>query len=428
MTRKKLTSRLLDSLAVAPAAYDVFDSAVKGFHVRVHPSGVMSFALRYRDPAGGKPPRYHRFTIGAYGSLTPDEAREIAQAKRAEVDRGLNPVRDDRLRKSALTFDDVLARFVAHLHEKRTAGYATKADRALRAHCAPLPEKGAPRRAPARGAVEQWGPRPVASITREEVAELHARMHETPALANYTVRVLASLFSFAQTRGWLPATAANPARHIAYYAEKKRDRVLTDHEAAKLGDALRTAETTGTPWQAVAIVRLVFLTGMRREEAATLRWDAVDTAHRRLLLAKTKTGRSERPLGAAAAELLEAVRAKSAGSPYVFPSPADATKPYASTFKHWQKIREAAELPDVLLHTLRHDVATEAGMAYPLGVLMAITGHADAKTASRYLHQHDDPTKRAADDVSRRREAKLAASPHPAPMGGKKVRVGSARP
>lgn len=414
VTRKRLTSRLIDSLPVRATAYDVFDASVKGFHVRVHPSGVLSFALRYRDPAGGKPPRYHRFTIGTYGSITPDEARDIALAKRAEVDRGLNPVRDERLRKTALTFDDVLLRFLAHLREKRTTGYAARVERTLRAHCAPLPEPRVGRRrrpSPARGAVEQWGPRPVASITRDEVAELHTRMGATPALANYTVRILASMFAYAQTRGWIESGAPNPARAVAYYPEQKRDRVLTDLEAAKLGEALRTAEASGTPWQAVNIIRLLFLTGMRREEAATLRWDAVDVANRRVVLATTKTGRSERPLGAAAVELLETIRDRSAGSAYVFPSPADARQPYRSTPKHWGTIRTAAGLPDVMLHALRHDVATEAGMHYPLGVLMAITGHADAKTASRYLHQHDDPTKRAADDVSRRRAAKLAASP-----------------
>ena len=152
----KLTARSVAALPVRPDPYDVFDRFVRGFHVRVHPSGVVSFALRYRDPAGGTPPRYHRFTIGRYGPLTPDAARAIALAKRADITAGGNPVRDARLRASAMSFEDACARFAAHLEDTRSVRHARETARLLRTHCAP--RDGARQRDPAHGAREHWGP------------------------------------------------------------------------------------------------------------------------------------------------------------------------------------------------------------------------------------------------------------------------------
>jgi integrase len=413
--RSKLTARTLDALPIRAASYDVFDTELRGFHVRVHPSGILSFALRYRDPAGGTPPRYHRFTIGRYGELTPDAARTIAQAKRAEIQAGANPVRDERLRKSALSFDDAIMRYVAHLTDTRSVRYAAESKRLLRSHCAPLAEPGQLRRDPESGARENWGPRPLASITRAEILELHQRMRSTPTLANRVVATLSALFGFASKQGW-PGVHLNPVTPRPHYKETSRGRVLSDGDAARLGEALRTAEKNGTPWQAIGIIRLAFLTGMRREEATQLRWDAIDVKHARVVLAESKTGRSERPLGAATITLLDELRAKAPKrSPFVFPSPDDPKTHYQNAPKHWARIRLAAGLADVRFHDLRHDVATETGMRYPLSVLMAVTGHADAATASKYIHQHDDPTKRAADDVTQRRADKLVA---PVPKEG----------
>ena len=412
-TKVRLTARSIDGLAVREVAYDVFDAEVKGYHVRIHPSGVVSFALRYRDPAGGNPARYHRLVLGSYGTITPEGARAIARERRAEVERGHNPVRDARLRRNAMTFDDAVTLFVEHLRQSRSVRYADEAERVLRKHCAPLGGDTAPRRAPTTGSAENWGPRPVASIARAEILELHQRMKRTPVLANAVVRILSALFTFASKQGW-PGVLGNPVMPRPSYTERARGRVLSDLDAAKLGEALRDAAAGGAPWQAIGVIRLAFLSGMRREEAATLRWDAIDIPHARVVLAATKTGRSERPLGASTITLLNELRAVAPKlSPFVFPSPDDPKKPYRGTPKHWARVRAAAGLEDVRFHDLRHDTATETGMRYPLGVLMAITGHADAKTATRYLHQHDSPTKRAADDVTERRAAKLSAEIDP---------------
>ena len=81
----KLTKRTVD--AIRPAAdRDVFvwdsgDGALKGFGVRVKPSGAASYLVQYRTPEG----RTRRLAFGRVGVLTPDQARKLASDKLKEV-------------------------------------------------------------------------------------------------------------------------------------------------------------------------------------------------------------------------------------------------------------------------------------------------------------------------------------------------------
>lgn len=434
VTKVKLTKSLVDAITPVPGAIvDRFDTEVRGFHVRVFPSGRKVFAFRYRDPAGGKPPKYHRLTIGDYGPLTPDQARDVARRHRTAVDQDENPARERQARRDAMTVDEAMGAFLEHLATERSTRHAAETRRLLEAHIAP-PKGGrlrygktpteAPksRPKPERGATENWGPRPVASITRADVVGVHRALKDTPVLANRVMAALSALFAFAQ--GWLGSAAlpTNPVEPMPRYKERRRGRVLSDADAARLGTALRELEKADAlPWQGIQLVRLLFLTGMRRSEATRLRWAEVDLKRGRLVLGDSKTGESVRPLGAPAVELLAALP-RDRRSPYVFPSLTSPARPYALLGEQWPTIRTAAKLEGLRLHDLRHDTATEAGMRYPAAVLMAITGHTTLATASRYTHQHEDPTKRAADAVAQARAAKLAGTKPAEPNADAAVR------
>jgi integrase len=149
----------------------------------------------------------------------------------------------------------------------------------------------------------------------------------------------------------------------------------------------------------VNAIRLLLLTGWREQEVLALRWAALDLDGGRARLAETKTGLSHRPLGGAAVQLLREMP-RLIGSPFVFPSRAlDAP---LTDIKHvWHAVRHAAGLGSVRLHDLRHHFASiGAQQGLSLIALGAVLGHRELATTRKYAHLGDDPTKRAADQIS----------------------------
>ena len=117
------------------------------------------------------------------------------------------------------------------------------------------------------------------------------------------VELLGGIYTWAEKRELVPGP--NPVRGVEKAKGAPKDRVLTREELKSLGEAIRDAELPSPA--AAACARLIALTGLRREEAAGLTWREFDEAGSCLRLQDTKTGRSTRPLGGAAKELLAAL-------------------------------------------------------------------------------------------------------------------------
>jgi integrase len=172
---------------------------------------------------------------------------------------------------------------------------------------------------------------------------------------------------------------------------------------------LVTAEKEGEPWQALGIIRLLLLTGLRRDEARALRWDYVDEQGGRLLLPDTKTGKSARPLAAPVMTLLTELRQRSGKSPWVFPATRGEGH-FIGLQKVWARIRARAGLQDVRLHDLRHNLASLAvASGESLFITGKVLGHRKARSTERYAHLADDPIKAAVDRTAGRILAQLAA-------------------
>lgn len=115
LRQTKITKRLVDSLRPKDEVYSVWDHEVPGFGVRVMTTGRKSFVLKYSIN------RMQRWiTLGRYGDLTVDEARKLAQTRRGEVAKGLDPTVDLRARRSAPTISELIERFIAEHVEVKT--------------------------------------------------------------------------------------------------------------------------------------------------------------------------------------------------------------------------------------------------------------------------------------------------------------------
>jgi integrase len=209
--------------------------------------------------------------------------------------------------------------------------------------------------------------------------------------ARKVVRDLSAVFSFAIRSEIVPR---NPCETAAVRkTDNQNDRFLTLEEVTRLGAALDTLEEEGVNPKAVNIARLWALTGCRRDEIAGLSWQELDLENGLLQFANSKTGKSVRPLGAAAIALLKSIDTQD-GSEFVFPGERGDGH-YQGTKTMWSKAIKKAGLPGATPHTLRHTMgstATSTGEA--LALTGAILGHANPRSTAIYAHVQNDPSKR----------------------------------
>jgi len=191
---------------------------------------------------------------------------------------------------------------------------------------------------------------------------------------------------------------------------------------SRLGEALRIAETDGIPWEAdeagpkakhlakpanrrtridphsIAAIRLLILTGARKQEILTSQWDHVDLQRGVLFLPDSKTGKKPVYLSAAALAVLASIP-RYEGNPYIIAG-AKPGAPRADLNKPWESITRASGLSGLRLHDLRHSFASVgAGGGLGLQIVGKLLGHTQTSTTARYAHLDADPLRRAADKI-----------------------------
>ena len=197
----------------------------------------------------------------------------------------------------------------------------------------------------------------------------------------------------AEIYGYRPE-GTNPCTGIKRYRRQGRERFLSAAEIRRLGEVLVRHETDHP--QAVAIIRLLLLTGCRNSEIVTLKWSYYREG--KLFLPDGKTGPRTVWLSSAARQILDGLPRKSV---WIFPSPrTDGCLTAVTVGWVWRRVRAEADLCDVHLHDLRH---TYASMALAQGetvlTIGRLLGHADPATTLKYTHLADSMVRRAVDTV-----------------------------
>ena len=366
----KLTKRTVDALEVEAGDALFWDREMAGFGVRVHATGRKTYVVQSRGPRG---PR--RVTLGRHGETSCEEARKQAALVIDRIKRGEDPSSSPPAAEPTLC---VLAERFMRAHVKQhcrpstAAGYRALLEKHL------LPELGAT---------------PVIGIGRAEVAALHHRLRGMPARANAAVDLLSQMFALAEAWELIPP-GRNPCRGFRRYRTKKRERFLSGEEYRRLGRALADSEAGGAWPPAIAALRLLVLTGCRRDEILKLRWDDVDRTAGELRLIDAKTGPRMVPLTTPVREVLDAVPRRP-GVPWVFAGRKGGR--LSNLYQYWEPVRERAGLGDVRIHDLRHSYASRAlALGESLSVIGKLLGHVKLATTARYAHLMRDAEKAAA--------------------------------
>ena len=248
------------------------------------------------------------------------------------------------------------------------------------------------------------GDKPVASVTRSDVASFHYSLAKVPYQANRCLEMVSKMFNLAEMWGWRPENT-NPRRYIKAFRERKRERYLTKEETRKVVGIITDPLLTDLNCSAAYCLLLLLNTGCRLSEILTLRWEFVDEENSRLRLPDSKTGARDVYVSKAVLNILNDIRIcpyRPITNPYVIWG----QKPdsYLKDIQHrWQRFRKRAGVPDVRIHDLRHTFASYAvsqGMSLPM--IGRLLGHTQIQTTARYAHLMSDAVIAAADQVSQR--------------------------
>jgi integrase len=405
-----LSKRVVDAAKPKEGDYFVWCSSTPGFGVRIYPSGRKAFVAQVRV---GRLQR--RVKIGVYGPFTVEQARKKAEDIIRGAAEGRDPQEEKREARAALTVAELCD---LYLEAARAGLVTTRFKRAKKMstvaidegrvarHIKPLIGSGRARDL-TRAAVQRMAD----DIAKGKTAGVfpgkprgRAVVTGGPKTAARVVELLGGIYSWAEKRGEI--SGVNPTKGVETVGSEARDRVLSSKEIRKLGTVL--AECAHQP--AAQALHLIALTGLRREEACALRWHEIDLEGHCVRLEQTKTGRSMRPIGRAAVDLL---RQLSNRQVWVFPNrkgsgSADMKKAIAALF-------EKAGIHDARSHDLRRTFGTTAAnLGYSDATIGEILGHSRrGVTSVHYIRRPDSALIAAAESIASEIGSLLFIEEHP---------------
>jgi integrase len=315
------------------------DDAVPGFGLRVRDSGVRTWFLQYKFGA-----KHCRLKIGSYPGLTLEKARGKARKYREQVEDGDNPAakRAETKKRAADTFRPLTERFLAWQSKRLKPRTMEEVERHLLKHARPLHEKH------------------LAGIDRRAVAALlsEAAAERGPIAANRLRASLSMFFGWCMKEGLVEQNAAIGTNR---QPETKRDRVLSEAEIREIWSALGDDDYGD-------IIRLLLLTGARREEVGGLEWREVDFSAGEIVLPPSRTKNKQQhqiPMSDAVAGILKGRRGL-IDKEHVF-GRNGGFQGWSNCFErlsrriHAARGKKSKPMPGFVVHDIRRTVATLMG-------------------------------------------------------------------
>lgn len=415
---QRLTDKLIAAIKPADKIYDIWDSDVKGFVLRIHPSGIKSFRYSYRVDGNRK-----TYTIGKFGNLTTAQAREHVKIKAAEVLNGIDVQAEkieSRKPQVAALQDQTLAHFIDTVYAPWRNAHRKDSDSSIRRLLHNF---------------KDLLPVPLNAITANHALDYQTKRINAgikPTTINRDMNELRACLTHAVDREIL---SKSPLEHFSDLKSDKMGRVrwLLDDEEIRLRSVLahRDADIKAKREHAnqlrtkyshpllpsldhqaygdhmTPMTILSFLTGLRRGELFGLTWKDIDfkTCNVRVQGSGSKSGNTRFiPLCKEAVEVLHAWRAQTTSKHLVFEN--EETGAAFTTIKTaWGRIVKLAELEDFTWHDLRHDFGSKLAMAgVSLYTIKDLMGHASIETTQIYAHLSPQHKHQSIAALDRRRE------------------------
>jgi integrase len=375
MPTLKLTPQAIRQTVIAPGQRKVqlFDTETPGLVLELRASQRGTFYLRYT--AAGKT-RYVK--LGLLNALTLADARRAAQHEVGRLALGqppVTPVPAPVIPTLATFVQDRYLPFVKSYKRSWSTDESILRNYVL----------------PALGALA------LDRITRDDVLRLiqHHRQTHLPSSSNRVLILCRYLFNLG-LKWEIPGVTANPSKGIPRFQENnRRERYLSPDETQRLFKTLKDSLNPSLR----DIVPMLLLTGARKNEVLQARWEDLDLERRSWRIPHPKSGEARHvPLSDALLALLASLPSRTDGV-WLFPNPRTG-KPFLSIYHSWDTARQAAGLPEVRIHDLRHSFASYlVNCGHSLYEVQTLLGHTQIKTTQRYAHLSQETLRAATNAV-----------------------------
>ena len=401
--KKKLTSRTVKPLTPEDKPYEVVDTDIKGFLLRVQPSGAKTYSLSYRNSDGMR----QRYKIGDAGSLTPQQARDIAEKEAARVASGID-IQAERKKYRASAEDrnfQTLRGFIEHKYEPwvlehRKSGKETvkRIERNFGVfYNKPLMDINA-------WVIEKWqSERLKAGIGKvtvhRDVSALKAALSKAAEWELIPSHPLAKVKPLKLNRtGKVRYLSGSEEKQLRKTLQARDIKIKSERDSANKWRDVRGYELLPDLLNChyadhhTPIVLLAINTGLRRGELFDLKWEDINF-RTKILTVEGETAKSgdtrHIPLNPEALGILKKWKVQNKKQARVFYGKKGTRLDNIKTA--WRGMISDAKIKNFRFHDLRHTFASKLVMkGVPLNTVRELLGHSDLKTTLRYAHLAPD--------------------------------------
>lgn len=401
----KLTKPVVEKADPAEKDYLIWDTDIKGFGLRVWPSGSKTFIYQYRNAKG----QTRKLKLGTYPEISHLAARKAAERARGDVLNKIDPQAEKQAeredwnsRKSIPSLREAIETYIhtRQLKPKTLTEYEGFAERHIN------PRLGRFR---------------IDEITEEDIARFVLKLSKTrKTTARRCLELITAVYNSKPIK---KLVHENPAADVQKPRLKKRKVYLDPDEIHSLIEQLNIIYEKGdrVRCNAVDVLLLQMLTGARRDEIRLLKYRDVDLNSDKIVLHDHKTSTQvddddyerEILLTEPVTEIFKRARARNyknfgpVADDYIFAS-TNASGAVSTQYhsKVWRAALDAARAAggikkdDVRPHDLRHSYASLGlNRGLTLGEVGELLGHRDERTTQRYAHIYDDVKKAGAAKV-----------------------------